>query len=249
MSVLRFGGAAIAAAAALSSAVALADDGGIPTHDYKPPAVVSLATTLVGTDGKFLANVQFHEDASGTVLVILDATKLPAGPHGIHIHAVGECGAPAFTTAGGHFNPDGKKHGLDSAEGPHGGDLPQIDAKTVSQGYYTATTKRVSLTAGAKSLNDADGSALVVHASADDQVTDPTGNSGGRIACAVIAAPKAAPASAPASAPAAPAATPKPPATGSGLAGDDRDPALLVSAVLAGLALAASGLALARRRG
>ncbi len=226
---------ATAALALGAGAVAFAHDGdeptgGIQTHDYKPPAVVSLATSLLGTDGKPIANVQLHQDAAGVVLVILDASTLPAGPHGIHIHGVGVCEGPAFTTAGAHFNPTSVKHGTG---GPHAGDLPQIDATTVVQGYYTATTKAVSLTGGANALADADGSAIIVHAAADDGTTDPTGNSGARIGCAVLAAPK----------PVVPTATPKPPATGTGIISDDGGFPVTPALGLAIVATAAAGAA------
>ena len=115
-----------------------------------------------------------------------DVRGVPPGRHGIHLHAVGKCDPPEFTTAGGHFNPEGKKHGLSSPEGPHAGDLPNLDvaADGTGQVHYLAT--KVTLSPGPASLFDTDGTAVVVHASPDDHVTDPTGNSGGRIACGVI---------------------------------------------------------------
>ena len=99
---------------------------------------------------------------------------------------MGKCEPPEFTTAGSHFNPEGKKHGLSNPEGPHAGDLPNLDvaADGTGQVHYLAT--KVTLNPGPASLFDADGTAVVVHANADDHFTDPTGNSGGRIACGVI---------------------------------------------------------------
>jgi Cu-Zn family superoxide dismutase len=160
--------------------------------------------------------VQLHQDANGVVLVRVDAAGVPAGAHGIHIHQTGRCEGPAFASAGGHFNPTNKKHGLNSLDGAHGGDLAQIPASFDGSGIHEATTNRVSLTPGPLNIADADGSALVIHAGPDDQVTDPTGNSGGRLACAVLA----------------PATAPLPPATGTGFG--DADGGRL--AVLGGIA-------------
>lgn len=185
----------------------------------------------------------------------IDAAGLPAGAHGVHIHATGKCEGPAFLSSGGHFNPAAKKHGFDSPDGPHAGDLAQIPPSFTGTGTHLATTDRVSLTAGAISIEDADGSALVVHAAADDQVTDPTGNTGARIACAVIAAAQpttpTATATATATASASPAATtttaPRPPATGSGRDGGSGVNALAL-ALIGGLAATLGGAAVAIRR-
>lgn len=171
-------------AAALTLTTALAVD-----PPYGGTAVVSITSTLVDTAGAPIGTVQLHQDAAGVVLVRIDGASIPAGAHGVHIHQTGKCEGPAFASAGGHFNPTNRKHGLDSPEGAHGGDLAQIPATFDGSGTHQATTDRLSLTAGPLSINDADGSSLVIHATADDQLTDPTGNSGGRIACAVLAAP------------------------------------------------------------
>jgi Cu-Zn family superoxide dismutase len=124
----------------------------------------------------------------GQVRIVVQASGLPPGPHGVHLHAVGRCEAPGFQSAGGHFNPLGKKHGLESAAGPHAGDLPELEADASGRVEYVAVTDRVTLGTGPTSLFDADGSALVIHAAADDQRTDPSGNSGDRILCGVVVA-------------------------------------------------------------
>jgi LPXTG-motif cell wall-anchored protein len=157
-------------------------------------------------------------------------TSAAPGEHGIHIHTVGMCEAPGFTTAGGHFNPTTKKHGLNNPEGHHTGDMPNLVLSAGGSATYQTTVAGITLDAGtATSLFDADGSAVVIHTGPDDLMTDPAGNSGSRIACGVLT---------PASVPVAGM-----PRTGSATGND--------SSVFAWLALAASMLAgglLATRR-
>jgi Cu-Zn family superoxide dismutase len=121
----------------------------------------------------------------GDVAIHLIASGLTPGEHGIHIHAAGSCdpaGETAFSAAGGHFNPSGAMHGK------HAGDLGNLVADKEGDVWFTMTTDHVTLTGEENALMDADGSALVIHADVDDLVTDPSGNSGGRIICAVLAA-------------------------------------------------------------
>ena len=120
------------------------------------------------------------------VLVIVRLEKLPAGLHAIHIHAVGKCEGPQFTSAGGHFNPQQKKHGLKAPDGHHAGDLPNLWITDAGAGRFEAVTNAVTLGPGNHSLFDTDGSALVIHAADDDYKTDPAGNAGDRIACGTI---------------------------------------------------------------
>lgn len=146
---------------------------------------------LKDAQGTVVGTATLTEGAGGVHLQVQvqGFTGAAAGEHGIHIHAVGVCEAPGFTTAGGHFNPAAKKHGLQSAEGAHGGDLPNLVLDAAGSGSYQATNDRVTLAAGAaNSIFDADGSAIVIHAGPDDNVSDPAGNSGGRIACGVLQA-------------------------------------------------------------
>lgn len=119
--------------------------------------------------------------------VLLEVQGLPPGAKGVHVHAVGTCEGPDFTSAGGHFNPDGRQHGaLNHPRGPHAGDLPNITVGADGRGRLESTTELMSLGTGPSSVFDGDGSAIVVHAAPDDFRTDPTGNSGARIACGVI---------------------------------------------------------------
>ena len=128
------------------------------------------------------------EDATGRVHVNVHVAGLTPGQHGIHIHAVGACG-PTFAAAGGHYNPFTREHGLDNAAGPHAGDLPNLEVNEAGIGHLDATTDRVTLSGGGATLFDHDGSAFIIHANPDDQVTNATnGNSGARIACGVIVA-------------------------------------------------------------
>jgi superoxide dismutase, Cu-Zn family len=119
------------------------------------------------------------------VLIGLDLTALPAGDHAFHIHAVGKCEPPKFESAGPHFNPDSTKHGLMNPEGPHAGDMPNLHVPDSGKLYVEVLNPTVTLSAES-ALLDADGSAIVVHAGADDYRTDPAGNAGDRIACGVI---------------------------------------------------------------
>jgi len=123
---------------------------------------------------------------SGGVRILVEVRGLPQGDKGVHIHEVGKCEPPGFTSAGEHFNPGQRQHGLQNSQGPHAGDLPNIRVDGDGNGRLETMTERVTLAAGPTSILDADGSALVVHGAPDDFKTDPTGNSGARIACGVI---------------------------------------------------------------
>jgi superoxide dismutase, Cu-Zn family len=145
-----------------------------------PVAVPPVA--LVDASGQSIGSVVASQTSGGVTLEIR-ASGLPHGLHGAHVHAVGRCEVPKFESAGGHWNPATRKHGLNNPEGPHAGDMP--NATVSSSGVVNETL--VLAQASLAELADADGSALVIHAAADDYVTDPSGNSGARIACAVLA--------------------------------------------------------------
>ncbi|WEK43005.1 MAG: superoxide dismutase family protein [Candidatus Sphingomonas colombiensis] len=123
-------------------------------------------------------------EVAGGLRVTVDAKGLPPGTHGAHVHTTGRCDPPDFASAGGHWNPTGMKHGSMNPQGPHEGDLPNLVIDTGGRGTVALTIPGATM-AG---LLDADGAALVIHANADDLMTDPAGNSGARIACGVFQA-------------------------------------------------------------
>lgn len=107
------------------------------------------------------------------------------GTRGIHLHTTGSCQAPGFTSAGGHLNPQGNQHGTENPQGAHLGDLPNVTIGATGGGTVSATLRGARADV-LSAIFDADGTAIVVHAGADDYRTDPTGNSGDRVACGVF---------------------------------------------------------------
>lgn len=159
--------------------------------------VAVAGATINDSAGRTIGTASLWQEAGGLVHVDVEitcaaggpCTALAAGDHGIHFHSVGSCVAassPAFSSAGGHYNPLGKQHGLSNAAGPHAGDAPNLMVGADGRGKATFTTDRITITNGASSLFDADGSAIVIHAGADDQMSQPAGNSGARVACGVV---------------------------------------------------------------
>jgi superoxide dismutase, Cu-Zn family len=136
------------------------------------------SVALANAAGASTGAVQSEPRAGGTYLRIA-VQDLAPGDHGLHLHAVGRCDGPDFKSAGGHWNPAGKQHGHLNPEGAHAGDLPNLTVSANGRGAINF------LVAG--QLTDADGTSLVIHAKPDDFRTDPSGNSGDRIACAVLA--------------------------------------------------------------
>jgi len=140
---------------------------------------------LRNAEGQPVGTATFKQVKAGTQ-ISLRLWNFPVGTHAFHIHAVGKCDSPDFKTAGGHFNPEGKKHGLKNPEGPHAGDMPNITVATNGKGKVKVVNTRVTLGEGANSLLHEGSTALVIHEKADDDMTDPAGNAGNRIACGVI---------------------------------------------------------------
>jgi Cu-Zn family superoxide dismutase len=145
----------------------------------------SARAQLRNAEGRAVGTATLKQVKSG-VQISLSVSNLPAGTHAFHIHAVGKCEPPDFKTAGGHFNPEGKKHGLKNPEGPHAGDMPNIIVGANGKGKAKVVNTRVTLGEGANSLFHEGGTALVIHEKADDDMTDPAGNAGNRTACGVV---------------------------------------------------------------
>lgn len=154
-----------------------------------PAPARSLTAPLYDSRGTQVGTVTLT-DAGDSTRVAVAVTNVAPGTHGTHFHAVGQCQEPDFTTAGAHLNPTARQHGMRNPNGPHLGDLPNLTVGADRTGRMEATVLG-RMQPGVAPLYDVDGTALVVHANADDMVTDPSGNSGGRIACAVVAAPSA----------------------------------------------------------
>ena len=152
-------------------------------------AGVPQSVAFTGGDGALLGSVMVSEDPGGLVMNV-SAIAMPAGVHGIHLHETGLCEGPKFASAGAHWNPGAKQHGRDNPAGPHVGDLANLTVAADGTAKSSIPVAGVKTASGAMMLADADGTALVIHAKADDYKTDPSGDSGDRIACAVLAAPK-----------------------------------------------------------
>ena len=138
---------------------------------------------LTFADGRPAGTAVLLNDPQG-LRISIRATGISPGPHGFHLHTTGKCEAPGFVSAGGHLNPDNRKHGSLAQGGAHLGDLPNLAIGADRSGSATEIVPGGRGALGA--IFDADGTAVVIHASADDYRTDPTGNAGDRIACGVF---------------------------------------------------------------
>ncbi len=146
------------------------------------PGTLAARARFIDAGGQAAGEALLYSVADG-IRVVATLPEIPAGEHGFHFHAVGTCQPPKFESARGHFNPTNKQHGRFNPNGPHLGDLPNAGSTTVN---FVIPGVQLS---GPNGLLDSDGAALVLHANADDMRTDPSGNSGERIRCAVVERP------------------------------------------------------------
>jgi Cu-Zn family superoxide dismutase len=148
-------------------------------------AAPAATATLRDAQGKSVGTATLTP-AEGGVKVSVTVNGIAPGLHGFHVHAVGKCEGPDFKSAGGHFNPGAKEHGLDNPKGSHAGDMPNLSVGADGTGKGEYVARGASLDAGAGSLFPEGGTAVVLHAAADDMKSDPAGNAGARIACGVV---------------------------------------------------------------
>lgn len=140
-----------------------------------------VVTKFINSKGENIGTATLQEMESGTLITV--DLKLPAGAHAIHIHQTGKCDAPDFKTSGGHFNPEGHKHGFANGQGFHAGDMPNLYVESTGHVKAEIFSGRLHLE-GENGLKK--GAAIIIHEKGDDYSSDPAGNAGNRIACAVI---------------------------------------------------------------
>lgn len=175
--------------AAAAASLALTACASTERNEEGPLAAEPLGPSTAGGDimdanGRVVARVTAEEAGEGVRLKI-EAEGMAPGAYGAHVHATGRCDAPAFTTAGPHWNPNGRQHGKDNPAGMHKGDLPNLLVGADGRGSFEYTVLGAAV-GGPGGMLDSDGAAVVIHQRPDDYRTDPSGNSGDRIACGVL---------------------------------------------------------------
>lgn len=182
-------GRTFAAVAAIAGALALAGCAGMGAKPAKTLPVADASAQLLDARGADRGRADFYRDSDG-LRIELVARGFATGTYGMHVHTVGRCDAPDFASAGPHWNPTGAQHGRDNPMGAHHGDLPNL---VIADGAIGRATLKLVGTrlSGEGGLLDADGAAFIIHAGPDDMKTDPSGNSGARVACGVIDLPAA----------------------------------------------------------
>lgn len=161
--------------------------GASSSSDGAAAAGPSASATLLGGDGAAHGTAQIVQTAGG-LQVSVAATGLTPGVHAAHVHTTGVCTGPDFTSAGGHWNPTARQHGVENPMGSHMGDMPNLTVGADGTGTLSYTIAGATLASGSAPLLDTDGAAVVVHALPDDNKSDPAGKAGGRVACGVLAA-------------------------------------------------------------
>jgi Cu-Zn family superoxide dismutase len=176
----------ICTAAALSLGAVLIAGAQEPagTTGARDPMMVAHAD-MKNAQGESIGRAELKDTPNG-VLITLRLDRAPEGEHAFHIHEVGRCEAPAFESAGGHFNPTGAGHGFLDPKGPHAGDLPNVHVGSDGRLHVELFADEIGLATGERTLFDDNGSAVVLHAKPDDYQTNPAGDAGDRLACGVV---------------------------------------------------------------